>query len=138
MIQQGVYAADIISAKSTVSRNNTPMIEIEFCVVLPDGEAVERTIYIYLSESAKPKSREKLEFLKFNGDFDAPQFGVNKQILLRCTHEVYQNVPREKWELASWKVENTPASDTLRRSLESWWKAKTPPVPPPDDDTIPF
>lgn len=160
MIPTGTYVADIIDAVTTVTKNNTPCIEIHISVNEPTPKReidhalpVMRTLYIYLSEAAKQTSREKLQSLGFNGNFDAPEFTAS-ELLVKCIHETNPatGMPREKWELGSWKSPSQRAGDAIVRSLNSWWNGGTSPqgstrpaVPPQAgdstrslDDDIPF
>ena len=117
-----------------------------------------RTVFLYVSDAAWPYTEEKLTRLGFNGNFgagmDFSDAAKSDGVQLICKHELYQNKPREKWDLfrEGGGMEHTEATpDTVRR-LNAKWKLHTspkpgdkprPPVPalrtgPIEDDEIPI
>jgi hypothetical protein len=150
-IEAGVYQAFIKSvAFIESSQKATPGIELTFLVQVA-GQSFERTSTLWLSDGAFPYSKEKLEMLGFNGDFDNPavdpKYHATETFTVVCRNEPYtdndgnQKVG-EKWEVGRGGVRmGKPAGNDKARAMARLWKsmggatapapAVTPPAAPP-------
>lgn len=145
MLEPGDYLGSIAEAVATFSKQKrTPCLLVTFNVHYRSGYDTDNTlawlplsapvrayVYIWLSDNAKASSKQKLEALGFDGNFDNPAFSHGDEVQLRMDHEEYDGKVREKWELSNWGdgPEKLPADQT--RQLSTWWKAtSTPPAKP--------
>ena len=123
-LEPGQYTGTIQGAGVSKSKNGTPDLYIDFDI---DGN--RRTVYIYCSDAAwKSGSREKLEALQFNGNFESPDFGVSEvDLVLRV--EEYEGKMREKWDLANWgdSYQHPEADKKDVKKLNALWKKDTKP-----------
>lgn len=98
-----------------------------------DIEAIERTVYIYLSVDARPISMLKLRGLGFDVEPDfvnALQDPGNTEVAARktglclgCKHRSYNGKPKEEWEVPfdrDGTAGGEVSSDVLA-VLKSWW-----------------
>ena len=121
--QAGTYWGRLKSSELKFTNDGKPHFDLVFSVDFIDRNGnwvpldapLERTMAVYLTDAAKPTSRQKLVAVGFNGNFKSPGYnaiGKNDKgedltvitggAALRCEIETYKDKPHEKWELADW------------------------------------
>jgi hypothetical protein len=92
----------------------------------PVANPEQRTVKVYLSNSAMPYSKPKLEALGFNGDYVNPSLSndaTQKGIEVECKVETYNGKQRDKFELpGSGGGHQSLDADEIRK-LNNMWKA---------------
>lgn len=143
---EGTYLGSIVEIGTDESQQGTPFLFIEVQVndIADDqGAWVEcdkalRSINFYLSEKAWPHSREKLEKLGFNGDFNTPNIDDKywtEGVVLDCWHEEYEGKTREKWNFQELRFErerkivDANTLKALSAKFKSGGKPKATPAP---------
>lgn len=112
MLSEGVYNATIAGQGFTISKNGTNGFWLR-CqlhdVSDNNGDAVERTIYWYLTDATIDFVIEKLGRLGFVPESFTeldplhPNYHAyaGQQVELYCRHEVYDGKAREKWDFSN-------------------------------------
>jgi len=136
----GRYSGRVLNLiPSTVGDDDTEcvvlMIELQYQF---DGrqwvpiEPFERKVKLFVSDSAMPHTKAKLESIGFNGRFDEPAFsqqateGGVEFICKLVPGKKDPNKTYENWDFASWgNKEVTRASDDKIRALNARWAAMT-------------
>lgn len=156
LMAEGTYSGHLVGAKTVVSKGKEVMV-VEFRLThVATGDNWQacpneptRSLWMYLTDAARPHTDKKLVALGFNGDFENPSF-AETQTNLTCSHEVYQGTPKERWEMADWGgVQGEPIDAAGALRLKAEWEARhsKPAVPsgapaaPPTSappDNIPF
>jgi len=144
---QGNYYGIITEAGLDTSNSGTPCMAVVFNVThRANGEAwaemehATRTVRCYLSDKALPFSKERLDSLGFNGDFDNPVFS-EKGAPLVCKHDKHEGKVHEKWDLSgngAGNYERKAPSSEIIMQLQAKWNAlgggapQSPPNTPPE------
>lgn len=112
--EPGDYEAEFMSASLMESTNGKPYIESNWKVIDPEdpeGETFIKTVRTFVSEKAFETSVKKLEMNGFNGDFNSPEFfPEDNVIILRCTHDTYNDKDVERWDFANWGAKKADKS----------------------------
>jgi hypothetical protein len=159
MLEAGTYFGTVKSAVTSEAKTGTPQLVLAVAmtqfldtsqnawVELPS--AMERKVFLSLSDNAWEYTEKKLKALGFNGDFIAPQFSTDATengVQWLCRIEEYQGKPGEKWDLANWGGEVQQAGqDVLRRLNAKFAASNRPqasrpagrPTPPPSRPAAP-
>lgn len=163
MYQEGQYSVTIEGGTTTENNNGNPLVAVKFTPnYMLDGNSTwqhcpssERTLRLYLTDSAMKYTERKLEALGFNGRFGPDMAFTDEAVVLICTHEVRDGKTYENWELPqTGGREYKQAEQKTIMELNAKWKAKhgrppapsTPPPPrqsepvedAPDNDDVPF
>lgn len=118
MIDEGYYWAKPVGGKLTTSGKNTPTFAVE---IVLEGTDDKRTLFLHCSDAAWPYTESKLQRMGWDGNADEMGFSAER-IECQCTHEVYNNKPREKWDIAKEQSEFEPAADDVKRQILARWK----------------
>jgi len=135
MLSEGKYQGRLAGASTGSSSKGTPYLMLELQIVsvqhgadFVQMEPVDRKMYLYLSEAAKPYTYDTLKMLKFNGDFDNPGFPTDGQpIVLACKHRSYEGQEKEDWNIFAGV---SLASSETQRLSEEFSKFNGTPMPP--------
>lgn len=157
MQEPGRYHAHVARGIRNNAKSGNPQMVVEFTighVLGPDGQwqpipAIQRSLYLSLTDAALEYTILKLAKLEFSGDFANPEFGANVMpggdgVVLSCSRGAKNDgSPREDWELEGWgdgggafNTEKTAADVELDRRFTQRWKnanagAKAPPATKP-------
>ena len=145
MLDPGTYRGYLKEAVTSEGKDASLRMEVMFAIrhvshddAWQEIAEAERTIYLYLSEKARPYTDAKLKALGFNGDFESPIFDARTReegIDLVCRHEQYDGNTGERWELKNWKSKAKPAATDKLKRLNALWNTsnKQSPIsgPPP-------
>lgn len=134
MMDAGVYAGRVVSAKTTVAGTGSPQMEVECQLLNEDGSETSTVVKAVLSLTDKARSGfvdRKLAEMGFNGDFKDPQFAreVYERIELECAHDEWKGKTKEKWSLG--RGGTRPADNDILQRLAADWRAKNAPSRPP-------
>lgn len=114
------------AAFTTSKQKQTPCLALQFNVPIPDEGDIERTVYLYVSDSAIQYTDEKLERLGFNGNFEAPEFSNAGDVELSRKFEVYEGKDQERWDIArggGGGFEHPAGPADVARRLSQRWRA---------------
>ena len=131
-MKAGTYYGKPIKAVTTESGNKLPMIVVTFSIdnMAIDGhwqaiEPVERNCRWSMADNAWSYTKQKLNDLGFNGDFDNPQFSLTDGVNLKCELREQDGRAREQWDLENWgKREYESARPDVIRKFNALWKAQ--------------
>lgn len=167
----GEYLARVTGWGMTKARTGTPQFMMKFEPVgkinpnEPDGALLpcpnyERTIFRAITKNTADWVADDLEWLGYDKpsfrfldpDVEGAHNFMDQEIRVRCDHEEYEGVTREKWSFArQGSIEHTPLESSDVRQLDSLFgkklkeRSKASPAPiaanadqPPPNDEIPF
>ena len=105
LCDEGNYTAEVIAQAFSKTKNGTH----QFVLRVRVAEGVERNLYMFLSESAIPYTKENLRRLGYSGnsltalDPARPGFHsfIGQTVECYCKHEMYEGKTQEKWALSS-------------------------------------
>jgi len=130
----GSYRGNLESAVLALTKGGSEQVVIKFVLSDIQGNplGVTRSMYLSMSGGAWPYTRQKLEALGFNGDFDNPQFDPQKSsnFEVLCKHDEYEGKTTEKWDLANWGGGPEKASNDVIKRYNAKWKAEVGSPPP--------
>lgn len=136
MMEAGTYYGVPTAGVTGAAGTGTPQMVVTMNIThvanergewTPMENAIDRKVYIFLSDSAWDYSKPKLEALGFNGDFDNPAFTC-EGVSMRCDHETYQGKTREKWEIDTGGGEVKKADTNTIRTLQAKWRSSAKPT----------
>jgi len=128
LMEPGRYTARIVGAVLAQDDGKSPAVVVQTEVIADKSgpiTPVQRRIYLYLSEAAKPYTLEKLEALDFNGDFESPSFGtaaVEDGTTVICKHDEYNGETKEKWDFAPKGGLPSKADNSVIKMMNAEWK----------------
>lgn len=131
-MNDGTYYCAITGAECVQSKSGNSQIEMKFQAthVQVGSEWQEllspetKSMFMALTDAAYPYTSQKLEILKFNGDFNNIQFEV-EAIALKLSHQDYEGRSMERWELAEWfGGAREPAPEDEISKLNARWNTE--------------
>lgn len=132
-MKAGTYCGTFVKGVVTESSKGTPSLAMTFSIThIAEGgdwvelaDPLERTVFLYMSDNAWKYSKEKLEKLGFNGDFDNPQI-KNEMVNLELKYENYNGADKARWEIAGGggSFEATEAAPDVKMRLKTLWMAE--------------
>ncbi|MCP5087512.1 MAG: hypothetical protein GY952_11995 [Rhodobacteraceae bacterium] len=153
--EPGEYVSDSIveAIHSEHPRTKTETLTVTFLVkqqLASSGwvncEPFEVHVKIYLSDRmwSSGLAERQLDALRFNGDFDKPEFVAPEDGWwnLVCQHEPFEGRTVEKWTMAEWEQEAAPRPVSVEKSMamNARWQSlkgarppgqpQAPPAPP--------
>lgn len=152
MTPEGIYTGTVLDAR-VAEFNGKDKIVIKFKVVSKhDGTliqpALDRTVYMALSDAALPFTEEKLEKMGFLGDFEKMEFSescYDSGVSLACKHREYSGKMNEEWDVHCGRAPKAAGGDTIAKLSERWKKAHPKQLSaapktrePGEDDDIPM
>jgi hypothetical protein len=129
MLQEGYYTAQILpGATFGQSKTGTEQMVIPIRITHDsDGQELavpaERNVYLYCSENAWPNTRDKLQRLGFNGDFENPGF-TEVQAQVGCKIETYDGKDREKWDFTKGGATSKPVDRSVAKKFAAKYRTE--------------